>query len=245
MNGTMKFALGALGATCLAWGTHAITGAGYIDGMEADTKAALDAGGYDGVSFEMQRDPLARIAVLDGVDDPAKRAEIEAALMASDANLAGVRWADGAESGAVAPAVADADGAADADATVGASAEQVADCQNDVNAFMESKTITFRSGSAFLPDSSLEIVDGLAEKLTACTGMSVAVGGHTDATGSAAINQSISQARADAVAEALTARGVGAARITATGYGSSQLLVEGDGANEANRRIEFTLATGE
>ena len=74
MNGTVKFALGALGATCLAWGTHAASGAGYIDGIESDAKAALTSGGYDGVNLEMEREPsLKRIAILSGVDDPVKR----------------------------------------------------------------------------------------------------------------------------------------------------------------------------
>jgi len=242
MGSFAKFLCGAAAASLLAWGG---SDEGFIDNLEAQGKAALGDGGFEGVDMSMARDPLSRIALLDGVSDPAKRAEIEAAMLKVP-GVASVRWAGEADAVAADPGDGEAGGAGAlaAEATSGASEEQVADCQSDIDAFMDGKVINFNSGSAFIAPASGAIISDLAEKLTACSGMAIAVEGHTDATGSAEINTTLSQARADAVASALNESGVAAERITATGFGSSQLLVPGDGANAANRRIEFTLNAG-
>ena len=239
MTGFGKFLVGVAGTSLLAWGAHAMTGAGYIDGLEEQGRAALAAGNFDGATLTMARDPLSRVAVLDGVDDPALRAKIEAAVLATP-GIASVRWAG--DDGAAGAAAAAGDG--DGDGSGGATAEAVTACQSDVDTLMADKVITFRSGSAYMPESSLKVVDEVAAAIKDCDGMTIAVGGHTDATGSDEVNTTISQARADAVAAALTERGIDAGRITAKGFGSSQPKVPGDGANEANRRIEFTLGTG-
>ncbi|MEM6908918.1 MAG: OmpA family protein [Pseudomonadota bacterium] len=259
MKGLVKFIIGAIVASLLAWGAHSLSGASYVDRMEAEGRQVLKTRGFDGVTLEMIRDPLSRVAVLSGVSDLAKRAEIEAALLASG-RIRAVRWADpaalasssqeasGSEEASGNAAMPDpaalATGIEDAEATTGASEEQVLACQSGIDTVMEGKTITFASGSAVIGQTSLGLIGNLADLLNACTGMTVAVSGHTDATGSAQTNLELSQARADAVVAALTERGVGSARISATGYGSSQPIVAGDGANEANRRIEFDLSTG-
>lgn len=229
MNGFTKGVIGAVAASLLAWGAHQMTGADYIDGLEAKGKTALADAGMDGISLNMQRDPLARVAILDGTDDPAQRKAIKAALAAK--GITNVRWAG----------EGDADG--NAGANGGASAETVANCQAELDAIKEGRTINFRSGSAYMGEDSLALIGELADKLSACEGTNVAVGGHTDATGSDEVNQTLSKARADAVAAALAEKGVDASRVTATGYGSSQPKVPGDGANAENRRIEFTLSS--
>ncbi len=237
MGSFAKFLCGAAAASLLAWGASS---EGFIDNLETKGQSALANGGFEGIDLSMARDPLSRVALLDGESDPAKRAEIEAAVLKVP-GVASVRWAGDADGAAT---DAGATETLAADATTGASEEQVADCQTDIDAFMEGKVINFNSGSAYIAPASGEIITGLAEKLTACSGMAIGVGGHTDATGSVEVNNTLSQARADAVASALSEAGVSADRITATGYGSSQPLVAGDGANAANRRIEFTLNAG-
>lgn len=232
MTGFGKFLVGAAGTSLLAFGAHVLAGDGYVTGLEEQGRAALAAGELEGVTLSMARDPLSRVAVLDGIDDPEARAAAEAAVLATP-GISSVRWTGDGNDG-----VSSEDGAG----AEGATAAAVASCQTDVDALLEGKVITFRSGSAYMPDSSLEIVDQVAGVLSECDGMTVAVGGHTDSTGSASINETISQARADAVAAALAERGIAADRVTAKGFGSSQPKVPGDGANEANRRIEFTLA---
>ncbi|MEP0191668.1 MAG: OmpA family protein [Erythrobacter sp.] len=230
-----KFLVGAAGASFLAWGAHAVSGESYIDGLEEQGKDALSTAGIDNVSLKMKRDWLSRTALLDGVTDQAERTEVERVLKKGVPGLVAVEWPNG-----------DGNGGKDAGAaTSGASAEEVASCQDDVNTFMTDKKINFAINSADLAPDAVTVVDGLAEKLSGCAGMAIGVGGHTDATGSAETNKTLSQARAQSVAAALSERGVASEQITATGYGSSQPLIEGDGANAANRRIEFTLGTGD
>lgn len=269
MNGLAKGLIGAGFTSLLAYGAHVATGEGTIDRVQAQAQSVLADSGVAGVELTLQRDPLARVALVTGISDPAEQMRIEEALLANGNVRAVVFEKDGtgdgmgassasagqpaegavskteggADGGVAAQAIAT--GIEDTEATTGASAAQVADCQSEVNAFLADKTINFRSGSAYISPASARVIDGVAERLTACTGMSIEVGGHTDTSGAASVNMSISQARADRVSEALVERGVAASRITATGYGATRLLMPEDGANAANRRTEFILDAGE
>jgi outer membrane protein OmpA-like peptidoglycan-associated protein len=71
----------------------------------------------------------------------------------------------------------------------------------------------------------------------------VAVEGHTDDTGNAEANMALSQRRAVAVMQWLTAHGVDAGRLEAHGYGSTQPLQQGRSAaaRAANRRVQFRI----
>lgn len=232
MTGFGKFLVGAAVTSLLAWGANALAGDDYINGLEGNAKTAFAGLGLGEMGdVTMQRDALSRTAIVSGTFDEATKEKIRAELLA----VPGVGWVKFADDGAAAAAAAPA-----------ATEEEVATCQTGVDGIMEGKTINFASGNATIDQASLGLVDTLATALKDCAGMTVAVGGHTDATGSDAVNQPLSQARADAVAAALTERGVEAGRVTATGYGSSQPKVEGMSAeaNAANRRIEFTLSAG-
>ena len=69
------------------------------------------------------------------------------------------------------------------------------------------------------------------------------VAGHTDSQGSDEGNRKLSQARAEAVITALSARRVLTRNLTPKGYGESQPIADNDTekGREANRRIEFVL----
>lgn len=237
MNGLTKALIGAGAASLLAVGTHYASGAETIDGIEKDATAALADAGVRGVDLSMARDPLGRGVTLSGVSDPEERARIEQLLRAS-ANVGAISWEGDLD---IFDAEALATGIEDTAAVTGASAEQIAACQAELDSFKEGKTILFETGSADLSVESLDLINSLARRLKVCTGMRINVGGHTDATGTDEVNLSISQARADAVTAELANRSVADVRIVATGYGSSQPLVEDAGENAANRRIEFTL----
>lgn len=72
----------------------------------------------------------------------------------------------------------------------------------------------------------------------------VVIQGHTDSTGSDAINQPLSERRADHVRDFLAMSGVPASRMNAVGYGSSRPAVPNDTAeNRAlNRRVQLEIS---
>jgi outer membrane protein OmpA-like peptidoglycan-associated protein len=72
----------------------------------------------------------------------------------------------------------------------------------------------------------------------------IVIQGHTDSTGSDAINQPLSERRANRVREFLISRGVPASRMTAIGYGSSRPAVPNDTeVNRAlNRRVQLEIS---
>jgi outer membrane protein OmpA-like peptidoglycan-associated protein len=67
------------------------------------------------------------------------------------------------------------------------------------------------------------------------------VAGHTDATGTDAINQPLSERRARAVADHLVSLGVSAGALTPRGYGSSRPVASNATAEDRalNRRVEL------
>lgn len=104
--------------------------------------------------------------------------------------------------------------------------------------------IYFDPGSARIQVVSWPIIDAVAQVMRANPQIRrVAIEGHTDAAGSMAVNQRMSEARAQAVRTALIERGVEPARLEATGYGETRPITLGRSAQEQayNRRVEFTI----
>lgn len=76
------------------------------------------------------------------------------------------------------------------------------------------------------------------------TGAKVVLEGHTDSYGSDAYNYALGTKRANAVKNALTARGVNASQIKTVSYGESKptCTVDTPECNQENRRVEFKLS---
>ena len=101
--------------------------------------------------------------------------------------------------------------------------------------------VNFATGSSNLTEESKVILDRVAEALVAAPAVNIEVQGHTDNTGSLALNNRLSEARAMSVRAYLTEKGVAAQRITARGYGPSQPAVPNttvEGRTQ-NRRVEL------
>ncbi|MFN7176211.1 MAG: OmpA family protein [Thermaurantiacus sp.] len=86
-------------------------------------------------------------------------------------------------------------------------------------------------------------LQALAESLRDYPSTFVDVMGHTDNVGSAAVNQRLSEERAQTVANALGAFGVQQARIATRGYGFTLPVASNDteAGRAQNRRVEIRL----
>jgi outer membrane protein OmpA-like peptidoglycan-associated protein len=102
--------------------------------------------------------------------------------------------------------------------------------------------VTFETGMSTLTPESETILNGVAESLVANDTIRVQVTGHTDNTGSLALNRRLSRARADAVRTYLISRGVAEDRLTARGFGPDQPVASNKTAEgrAQNRRVELT-----
>ncbi len=103
--------------------------------------------------------------------------------------------------------------------------------------------ITFASNSADISSSFYPTLNSLVLVFKEFNKNGVNIVGHTDNTGSLELNQSLSQRRAQSVANYLTANGVPGQRISVYGAGPSQPIASN--ASEAgraqNRRVEINL----
>ncbi|HRJ00519.1 MAG TPA: OmpA family protein [Hyphomonas sp.] len=122
-------------------------------------------------------------------------------------------------------------------------ATEIADsCQEELSRLLEAANIEFETGSDRIASSKAALLDLTARAATDCPGR-LRIEGHTDDTGSAAINDALSQRRAEAVRAALIQRGVAPSRLNAVGLGATRPI--GDNNTEEgralNRRIEILI----
>ena len=104
--------------------------------------------------------------------------------------------------------------------------------------------LTFASGSADLQAASAGTLKMIARVLGDNPEMRLSITGHTDADGSEASNQALSEARAASVKRALVKRyGVAPDRLTTDGKGESAPVATGDTAADKarNRRVVLTV----
>lgn len=104
--------------------------------------------------------------------------------------------------------------------------------------------VAFNVGSADIQTDLRATLDRFAETLQQEPATRITVIGHTDSTGSNAVNDALSTRRAKAVADYLVARGVSDGRMSALGVGSTQPVASNDteSGRAKNRRVEFTLS---
>ena len=123
-----------------------------------------------------------------------------------------------------------------------------ASCDADFAKALAGKTIEFDTGKATIRDVSTPLLDNLVQIAGRCSRFKMSVEGHTDATGNAGANMTLSQSRAASVDKYLSDHGVAASQIVATGYGQTRPIdTSGTPAgNQRNRRIEINVgaATG-
>ncbi len=110
------------------------------------------------------------------------------------------------------------------------------------------KNIFFDLDKATLRPESTAELNRLIKLMTDVPSLRIELGGHTDSRGSDTYNQQLSEKRAKAVVDYLTANGIDAKRLEWAGYGETQ-LVNGcsngvqcsDEQHQENRRTEFKV----
>lgn len=103
--------------------------------------------------------------------------------------------------------------------------------------------VHFEFDSAKLTGGARRVLDRVVLGMKSQADLRVEIGGHTDALGTNAYNQSLSQRRATAVRDFLVDRGVDGSRLTVEGYGENNPVAdnETEEGRARNRRVEFTV----
>ncbi len=101
------------------------------------------------------------------------------------------------------------------------------------------------ASAAIVPGQDSQDVLDAVEKILEQHGeiKQVRIEGHTDSTGSAAFNRTLSQHRAESVVKWLVKHGIDASRLTAQGFGPDRPIDDNstDAGRRNNRRVEFHI----
>ena len=104
--------------------------------------------------------------------------------------------------------------------------------------------ISFDFNSANVKPEFRPALDQVAQTLASYQSTFVDVSGHTDSVGTVAVNQRLSEQRAQSVADYLSYQGVARPRIATRGFGKSMPIASNDteDGRAQNRRVEIKLS---
>lgn len=101
--------------------------------------------------------------------------------------------------------------------------------------------INFDTGKATMKPDSAPIIEQIASMMKSAQSLKLAVEGHTDNVGDAKKNKKLSEERANAVAQAITAKGIDKGRMTSAGFGAEKPVDDNktESGRAKNRRVEL------
>lgn len=104
--------------------------------------------------------------------------------------------------------------------------------------------VLFDTGKYSLTSGAREKLAKVAGILLAYPGLNIEVGGYTDNVGGDAMNQTLSENRADSVRDYLVQEGVTATSVSAKGYGNTMPVASNDSSTgrQQNRRVELLVS---
>lgn len=202
-----------------------------------------------------QRVEIARqMALLNAAQDEVKRAETERQKVLIQARQAEAEAAERRAEQAQAEAAqtkAEAEAARRAALAAQRRAEELAERVNELEAQQTERGLVLTLGDvlfdvdeATLKPGGQRAVSQLTEFLTEYPERNVLIEGHTDNTGTAEYNMDLSERRADAVRQALIAKGIAGSRIRAVGLGEQYPVAgnESSAGRQQNRRVEVIIS---
>jgi outer membrane protein OmpA-like peptidoglycan-associated protein/uncharacterized protein len=116
--------------------------------------------------------------------------------------------------------------------------------QQRQNVLISAQGFRFPSGSSEIGPQNFALMNKIIQAVKTFPNSTIEISGHTDSTGSAQVNKTLSQQRADNVAKFLVeVGGISASRIMATGYGSERPVASNETpeGRAANRRVEILI----
>ena len=101
--------------------------------------------------------------------------------------------------------------------------------------------ITFDVGKSVIKPESMPEINRIVQLMKDNSNIKFSVEGHTDNTGNAASNQTLSEARSKAIMDKLVESGIAADRLKAVGKGQTSPIADNstDEGRAKNRRVEF------
>lgn len=101
--------------------------------------------------------------------------------------------------------------------------------------------ITFDIGKSTIKPESMGEINRIVTLMNENPDLKFSVEGHTDSTGNPASNQTLSEARSQAIVDKLVESGIARERLSATGKGQSNPIADNstDEGRAKNRRVEF------
>jgi outer membrane protein OmpA-like peptidoglycan-associated protein len=101
--------------------------------------------------------------------------------------------------------------------------------------------INFDTDKATIKPECKTIVDQIVKLLEDNPGLKISIEGHTDSTGTAVRNKTLSQQRAESVVSALVKAGIDAKRLSAKGWGEDNPIADNktEEGRAKNRRVEI------
>lgn len=208
---------------------------GTVDAANVLDQLAVDGGAV------VSEDGLGRLTRL-LVAMPANLVSGTATLTGESLTLTGVHLGDDADAALRALGnELDADVSLQARTAADAGAAQA--LQDELNDFVRENPILFEPNSVGLTAEAGAVVEQVAARAQRFDGVTITIVGHTDTDGDVALNQLISDGRANTVLGELVTAGIDPDTLTAEGRGDTLPILGADGNEdkEASRRVEFVV----
>jgi len=106
------------------------------------------------------------------------------------------------------------------------------------------RAVQFDTGKATFKSDSYSVLNQILDIMQRYPSYYISIEGHTDSSGSASLNQSLSEKRAKACKDYLVSKGISSSRLSYVGYGEAQPIADNstETGRKLNRRVEFNAS---